>query len=141
MTPTGLFPSSSETLPGDQVHCKSLVPLCNVGDGFGSEGREWSTLGGPTGFCLTASWGEMPGKVREKRQRKPVKLALCSVFVLRISPWGGFSVPAPACCPVTSRSPAEGKHVAGCFLLLHPPAGCLPARWRSLSRSRVPRRW
>jgi len=88
-----------------------------------------------------SKWGGDVGKVREKSQRKLVKLALCLMFVLKTSPWGGFSVPVPGCCPVTSRSPAEREHVAGCSLLLHPLAGCPRARWRSPSRSRAPHRW
>lgn len=141
LTPTGLFPSSSETLPGDQVHCKSLVPLWNVGDGFGSEGRERSTLWGDNRLSSHSKWGEMSGKAREKSRRKPVKLALCLMFVLKTSPRGSFGVPAPAFCPVTSHSPAEKKHVAGCSLLLHPLAGCPRARWRSPSRSQAPHKW
>lgn len=88
LTPTGLFPSSSETLPGDQVHCKSPVPLWNVGNGFGSEGRERSTLWGDDRLLSHSRWGgKMSGKVREKNQGKPVKLALCLMLVLKTSPW------------------------------------------------------
>lgn len=140
MTPTGLFPSSSETLPGDQVHCKSLFPLWNTGDGFYSEGREWRTLWGDDRLLSHSRWG---GHVKEGERKEPKeagKLALCLVFVLKTS-WGSFSVPVLACCPVTSRSPAEKNHVAWCFRLLHPLAGCPHARWRSPSRSQAPRRW
>lgn len=68
MTPTGLFPSSSETLPGHQVHCKSLVPLRNVGDGFGSEGGERSTLWGDDRLL---SHSKLGGDVREGERKEP----------------------------------------------------------------------
>lgn len=69
MTPTGLFPSSSETLPGDQVHCKSPVPLWNVGNGFGSEGRERSTSWGDDRLLSHSRLGEED--VREGERKEP----------------------------------------------------------------------
>lgn len=68
LTPTGLFQSSSETLPGDQVHCKSLVPLWNMGNGFGSEGRERSTLWGDDRLLSHSRWG---GDFREGERKEP----------------------------------------------------------------------
>lgn len=58
--------------------------LWNVGNGFGSEGRERNTSWGDDRLLSHSRWGgKMSGKAREKSQGKPVKLALCLMFVLK----------------------------------------------------------